>query len=159
MSFDDQGPPCFLCGRQENVEVVTENRAFNQPVPVCYCRTCEVYFLGAEFDDDFLSSFYAEEYFSEKVYSRLYYPLKSWQMRLRALSQRKFVERNFPKTDSSGVLEVGACDGTSLNVFRNAGWGVDGIEISKTMVARARSSYDIDLSQKQVHLRRQQRYG
>jgi len=125
---------CPLC---DSATVMVAPVQPNPPFGLMQCASCGGIFLSPRPHIDAMPAYYDDFYGGEQ-------PDKPSERQIRR-SRRHF--RRLARHARAGrLLEVGAGDGYFLNAARDAGWTVEGLELSSPRVERAKKWFGIDLA-------------
>lgn len=134
-------PSCMLCGSAERSPVFREG-----PFSVVRCRECRLVYVTPQVRPDALPEVYGESYWRSESPSERGYadyladgPLyrRTFRRRMRLLQ---------PYLPPRGrALDVGCAAGFFLEVLRERGWQVHGVEPSTTVARRAREEAGLDV--------------
>ncbi|MEX1025447.1 MAG: class I SAM-dependent methyltransferase [Planctomycetota bacterium] len=125
---------CGLCGSRERALKFRDGR-----FSVVTCADCELTYVTPRLDDSTLiDAVYGERYWSSeaaKAHGYTDYRAEAPLYRRTYAKRLSVVRRHFPKPGR--VLDVGCAAGYFLEVMRDAGWDVAGLEPSDAIRARA----------------------
>jgi len=141
---------CPLCGKKDSSIIAAKNTVFGQTLNVCFCKTCELYFLPVQPSEELIRKYYEKGYYAAQQKSSLSYLLRSWFSQMRALSQYQYIEHHFSHTSEKHMLEIGSSDGSLLALFEKHGWKVKGLEYSEFSINKAWEKYHIKLEPKDI---------
>lgn len=109
----------------------------NPPFGLQQCSKCNIIFLSPRPPANAMSQYYTEFYESDGNFQ------KSSRQDNRA--RRHFRRLRQAAVRPGRLLEVGAGDGYFLKVAQDEGWEIEGLELSRPRIERARTWFDINL--------------
>jgi 2-polyprenyl-3-methyl-5-hydroxy-6-metoxy-1,4-benzoquinol methylase len=113
-------------------------KAPDQPQPpfgLMHCQDCSGIFLSPRPRIEDMHQYYDDFYKGDRK--------KSSRQELRAKKHFRRLARSMPTPGD--ILEVGAGDGYFLNAAKEAGWRVQGLELSQPRIEQAKQWFGIDL--------------
>lgn len=136
---------CPICGEPDSSNVVSQNTIFGQAYDIYFCTTCTLYYLFHQPSETVIKEYYRKEYYANQQRSVFSYMLRSWFSKMRALSQYYYIEQFTSFTSGKKVLEIGSSDGSLLELFKQNGWDVKGLEYSEFSIDKAWKKHHIEL--------------
>lgn len=136
---------CPLCNSENTEFSVGTNTSFGRKNDISFCLDCGLYFFSKMPSVEELHQYYSTMYFQEIVSYRFSYFLKTYFSKIRAISQKKFIEKFLPEDAQKVVIECGSADGTLLSLFRLDNWEVDGFEPNEAMRSKALQRHNLTL--------------
>jgi 2-polyprenyl-3-methyl-5-hydroxy-6-metoxy-1,4-benzoquinol methylase len=124
---------CPLC---ESAAIVNAPQQPNPPFGLKQCSTCNAVFLSPRPRIEAMSAYYDAYYDKEDSDKINVRQVRRAQRHFRRLSRHSKPGR---------LLEIGAGDGYFLKEARDAGWKVEGLELSHPRVERAKKWFDLEL--------------
>jgi SAM-dependent methyltransferase len=127
--------PCALCGRNEDRLLFRKGR-----FRIVRCSNCGLSYTNPRLRAGLLADLYTERYFrSDDSLVRGYADyLKEKAAIQRTFRRRWAVVKEFAELDKGSLLDVGCAMGFLLEIARDEGWDVAGLDISDYAVAFAR---------------------
>jgi len=137
-------PSCNLCG-SNNYNTVWSNAPswLNKGVfRIVKCRKCKLVCLSPRPSQEVISKYYNPDYY--------------WGIDLKKDNLNKEFEKRdkayntlykniFERNKVGSILDIGAGTGLFLSKFKEKGWNIDGVELSKQTCKFAKQTYDIEL--------------
>ena len=135
---------CTLCGGSERTEQFRDG-----PFRVVRCTGCTLVYVTPRLRPEVLPQVYNEEYWSSKSpKERGYADYRSQApLYLKTFKKRLALVERFRK-HKGRALDVGCAAGFFLKILHDAGWTVDGVELSPAIASHAREVYGFE----QVHV-------
>jgi len=138
---------CSFCGGNdfETIAKPKDFRVSQKVFPVVRCKSCNHVFTNPRPADADLGVFYeSEDYISHTNSSKGLFNKAYQIVRKFALQQkRKLVEKHHPS--KGALLDIGCGTGDFLNVMKNAGWQVSGVEESVVARQQAVDRFHLDV--------------
>jgi 2-polyprenyl-3-methyl-5-hydroxy-6-metoxy-1,4-benzoquinol methylase len=135
---------CQLCGSPES-KAVRRGRdfLFEPDIEFTYveCANCRLVYLDPRPSQQEMAAYYPPEYY--EVYRQVIELAP--QSRLMRLGLRLIRGRRIPRCKPGRLLDIGCGSGLYLACLRNAGWRVEGVEISESSAVSARSLHSLDV--------------
>jgi 2-polyprenyl-3-methyl-5-hydroxy-6-metoxy-1,4-benzoquinol methylase len=131
---------CGFCGNNHY-----DNYESLEDWNIVKCKGCGFHYTNPRPKLSVLDKYYDSKYFKDVRHSKKFHNSDGT---IRKTTESYFnrietIESNIEKRGR--LLEIGAARGGFLNVMKDRGWHVDGVEISKDAVGLAKEIYGIDL--------------
>src|SRR5579863_4079653 len=128
MSYQIKEYPCGICNANDTNKLY-DLKGFN----IVKCNKCDFVYVNPRIADEDLSKLYSSDYFRNWEYGYKDYEATA---HLRKKSFEKWYEeiKPFLKVEKGNVLDIGCASGYFLDVLRNVGWKVQGIELDPKMI-------------------------
>lgn len=128
MNFRKKEYPCGICGASDAKKLYTL-KGFD----IVKCRQCGFVYVNPRIANEDLPLLYSGEYFHNQQYGYLDYEATAY---LRKKNFERWYKdmRPFLKVDKGNVLDIGCASGYFLEILKDKGWNVEGIELSSSMI-------------------------
>ncbi|MCB9890587.1 MAG: class I SAM-dependent methyltransferase [Planctomycetes bacterium] len=135
---------CTLCGGSKSTEQFREG-----PFRVVRCDDCSLVYVTPRLRHEVLPEVYNEDYWSSKSpKERGYADYRSQApLYLKTFKKRLALVERF-RDQTGHALDVGCAAGFFLKILHDAGWKVEGVELSPAIASHARDVYGFE----QVHV-------
>ena len=148
---------CLICNKRNTIRISGKVK-YNRSQNVVMCKNCGLVYLDPQKSKTEYDSYYRHDYYQEYMdYFSSHEDLLKWWN-----DQGNYIlEKSHPFIKPGAiVLEIGCAGGGILNVFKNSGYPVTGLEVSKTWIDFAKDKYEIMLHDKSTEdiLQDHQRY-
>jgi 2-polyprenyl-3-methyl-5-hydroxy-6-metoxy-1,4-benzoquinol methylase len=135
---------CDLCGANDTRPyLITTDRFTGSVFNLDICNRCQLVYLNPRPTPAEIQEHYPENYEAYRLPEQHGSSIENWHARRALEKQLDYVERHRP--DHGKLLDVGCATGSFLNLAREHGWQVLGIEIVKKAAIIARQYFNIDV--------------
>jgi 2-polyprenyl-3-methyl-5-hydroxy-6-metoxy-1,4-benzoquinol methylase len=130
---------CPICSAQEAVELLRLDN-----IEYSTCQKCKAVYTPLMLKNELLKEMYESGVY-QQYFSKL--TLKGQTIRKEVLEKRKFNQINSLFSKPGRLLDVGCGSGSFLNICRQNGWSVIGVDPSEGAVNTARVNYKVEVEQ------------
>lgn len=135
---------CDLCGADAPLILFTrEDRFSGQDFQFVTCSKCGLIYLRLRPTQDELARYYPSDYEAYYLIDKSKADSSQWHIRRALDLQLRFVEQHTPHKGK--LLDVGCATGNFMEIARDSGWQVQGIEPIETAAKIAREYYHLDV--------------
>lgn len=136
--------PCNICSSKIS-EIISKKGKFNETVINRICKNCSNIYVSPRLKKEFLKSYY------ETIYSKDYNKdIKDIGLLMikrdeKAKKRLNFLKKNIKLSENLNVLEIGCSSGNFLNLLKQEGLNVIGIELSQIDIEIAKKYFDLEI--------------
>lgn len=135
---------CDLCGSDAPVILFNrKDRYSEQDFQFVTCSNCGLIYLRSRPTQDELAKSYPSDYEAYYLIDKSKTNSSQWHIRRALNLQLRFVEQHTPHKGK--LLDVGCATGNFMQIARDSGWQVQGIEPIETAAKIAREYYQLDV--------------
>jgi 2-polyprenyl-3-methyl-5-hydroxy-6-metoxy-1,4-benzoquinol methylase len=127
--LDSKQQPCLLC-QSDQFESLGEKNSFR----VVRCSKCELVFINPQPSEETTNALYDESYFaggSEYGYQGIGYLSNNNEQWFKYIPTKAIAKIQKIKPQKGKLLDVGCAVGYALEVAKDKGWEISGVEISQ----------------------------
>jgi 2-polyprenyl-3-methyl-5-hydroxy-6-metoxy-1,4-benzoquinol methylase len=133
MNFELKKYPCPCCKQDQSSLLLTK-----QGFHIVKCKGCGLVYVNPRISDEQIRLLYAHNYFHNREYGYLSY---DQEKRLRRKNFERWLKdsNRYIKKGSIRALDVGCAAGYCMEMMKQRGWEVSGLELDEEMYERVKS--------------------